>query len=583
MWCVCWKDIHSKESGVLTDYEAIRQFFLAKRGYKFIGHNILGYDAPVLNRLVGTKIPNTACIDTFLLSMVYNPSLAGGHSLDSWGARLKFPKGHFNDWSKLSDEMITYCINDVELCWHVFDKLGARMSSTGFTEKGIEIEHRAWAIIRKQRKNGFHFNQQDAHLLYAKLREIENGLRYEIRAFWPPVLQVVREFKQSRKKDGTHTLGYEKHLAEYPRLEINADGSYRAFDFVEFNLGSPVQRIEKLIELGWKPVEKTKKGSPKVTDKGELVPSLEAFLQETPHEGARLLVQWLTINSRANMINTWLEAYNERTGCIHGTLFLANTLRYRHSSPNTANIPRVRQGNQGILLAEQGAYTYESRSLWSVRDPVNRSLVGVDAKSIQLRVLAHYLNNEDFTKAVLTGDPHDYNRQLGGFRDRDTAKTFIYAFLLGAGDGKVGEIVGGTTKDGGQIKRRFVNNFPGLRELIQSLERQVERTGRIILCDGTPILVSSKHMVLGYLLQGDESRIMKQAMIYVDGEIRRAKLDVLKVGDIHDEWQSDVLTAHVPRYSEACERSFAKSGREFNYRLPIECSINVGKTWAETH
>lgn len=137
---------------------------------------------------------------------------------------------------------------------------------------------------------------------------------------------------------------------------------------------------------------------------------------------------------------------------------------------------------------------------------------------------------------------------------------------------------------GRDIKDRFIGNFPGLSDLLDDLERQVERTGRIILCDGTPIIVSKPHTRLGYLLQGDESRIMKQAAIYVAQENRKRNLDVLKVGDIHDEWQNDVLKLHSEEFAyEVCPTAFRASGASFHYRLPIDCDAKIGLTWAQTH
>lgn len=173
----------------------------------------------------------------------------------------------------------------------------------------------------------------------------------------------------------------------------------------------------------------------------------------------------------------------------------------------------------------------------------------------------------------------------GGLRlTSSTEHKHIYAFLLGAGDAKTGQIIGGTTKDGREVKKRFVANFPGLADLLDDLERQVERTGRIILCDGTPLVVTHPHTRLGYLLQGDESCIMKQANILRDRECRRRRLDVLKVGDIHDEWQNDVFNPHVEEFaSDVLPSVFRLSGESFNYRLPIDCDTKIGLTWAETH
>lgn len=589
IWVLCAKNVLTGEEYTLIDYDSMRNFINEKLEESpttvFIGHNALRFDVPVINRFLGTRITVARCIDTMLLSMVYSPSFKGGHSLEAWGVRLKYPKIDFNDFSALTEEMKTYCMQDVRLTTRVFVKLTERMRGIGFTDRGCEIEHKAWWIIEKQKKNGFKFNFKDATILYAKLNGICDELRKEIYEHWPPTLECVAEYKQAFKKDGTHTKGYEDHRKRYESLEINPDGSYRAFGYVEFDLGSPTQRLEKLISLGWKPREPTKSGkSWKVTEKGELVPSLEEFLQETPHEGARKLAQWITVNARATMINTWLEAYNEETGCIHGNLWLANTFRYRHSEPNTANAPGVKVGpDKHPLLGLEGGFSYESRNLWTTRDANTRSLVGVDAKGIQFRILANYLDDKEFTDVVLGGDIHEYNRSKTGHGSRHQNKTFGYAALLGAGAAKVGSIFGVSPAMGGRIKNKWISTVPGLKRLYQRLEDELDDGGRITLCDGTRVLVPSPHMVLAYLLQGDESRIMKQAKIYTDLQCRKEKLDILWVGDIHDEWQVDVLNKDVDRFIEIAEACFVKAGKSFNYNIPINSDAKVGKTWAETH
>lgn len=593
IWVLCGENVVTGEKITLTDLTEIKNWVNAKvkEGCVFIGHNALKFDCPVLNTLAGCIIPISRIVDTMLMSMVYNPSLVGGHSLEAWGERLKTAKISFNDFSALTDEMIKYCRMDVTVCKRLYIKLSALMVKLGFTDLGLEIEHKSWWLIRKQQKNGFAFDIDACRKLYATIRNKENDLKERIHEYWPPRLVEVNVFSKAYKIDGTPTSNYEKHLARYPKIEFNDDGGYTAFDYVEFNIGSPLQRVEKLLELGWKPREFTKKtpkgggGNPKVTDKGELVPSLVEFVADGTRPEVKLIADWITYNARANMLNTWMEAYNDKTGCVHGDIWLANTLRYRHSNPNTANIPAVRMDKEGHpLLEDAGHYTYEARDVWTVRDLSNRRLVGVDAKGIQLRVLAHYLNNPKFTEAVLDGDPHSYNQEIGGFATRPIAKTFIYAFLLGAGDEKVGQIIGGTTRDGKEVKSRFIGNFPGLDRLLNDLERQIKRSGRIILCDGTPVIVNQPHKRLGYLLQGDESRIMKKAAILTDEEVRRRRLDVLKVGDIHDETQNDVLKDHVePFVEEVCPLAFKTSGEFFNYNLPIACDSKVGLTWAQTH
>lgn len=589
IWCLCAVNILTKEEVILRGHEEIKAWVDARTAEKakLIFHNAIGYDAPSLNRILGCTITIARLVDTLVMSMLYSPSLDGGHSLGAWGVRLKYPKGEFNDFSHLSPEMIEYCLKDAHLCRLIYIELVKRMLRAKFSETGLELEHRSWQLIQTQKKNGFAFNIVEANILYGKLRTLENEIRDELYTYWPPVLQVVATYKRPYKQDGGQSAQLVRHIEQYERVEIFEDrGEYEVYDYVCFNIGSPPQRIEKLVELGWRhaPDEVTKTGNPKPTDKGRLVPSLVKFVEDSGRPEPKLIARWMEINARANMINTWMEAYNEQSGCIHGNLWLANTLRFKHSGPNTANIPAVRIGKEGSpLLGLEGAFTYEARDLWVTRSRSSRRLVGVDAKGIQLRVLAHYLNNPKFSEAVLEGDPHSYNQEIGGFSTRAIAKTFIYAFLLGCGDAKAGSIIGGSTRDGREVKTRFIGNFPGLRELLDRLEREIERTGRIRLCDGTPIIVSHMHTRLGYLLQGDESRIMKKASILTDREVRRRGLDVLKVCDVHDEHQFDVLKAHVDPFLELLPPSFSEAGKFFNYRVPIDCSTAVGTSWSRTH
>lgn len=594
IWCAVAINLATKETVKLVGHDEIATWFREKaadRETRFIGHNILGYDMPALNKVLDVGISVSQCIDSFLMSMFYNPSMEGGHGLEAWGNRLGQKKIEFNDFSKYTPEMLTYCERDTELCARAYRLLCKRMRKEGFTEEGLDLEHKSWYLIKQQQEAGFPFNMQESFALYAKIIEKLETIRQDIYKRWPPELQIVKHYKQAKKKDGTYTKGYLDHKQQYVKLQEDNNGGYYAYDYVEFNLASPNERRDKLLELGWKPREFTKPsksfpdGQAKVTDKGSLVPSLLEFMEEAGIEEVKLIARWIDLNARATMLNTWMEAYNDNTGRIHGNLWLANTLRYKHSNPNTANIPAVRLDKQEKpRFGEEGAFTYEARDLWTCSDPTTRRLVGVDAKGIQLRVLAHHLNNPEFMEAVVNGDPHTYNQEIGGFRDRPVAKTFIYAFLLGAGDAKIGQIVGGSTKDGRDLKRKFIGNFPGLKRLLDDLERQVARTGRIILCDGTPILVRQQHTRLGYLLQGDENRIMKQAAVYTRQLCVRHMLDVIKLGDIHDEWQSDVFKDHVDQLcNEVYPLAFRRAGERFNYRVPIECDSKVGLTWAETH
>jgi len=594
IWVACVRNIVTKEEHTLVGHDAIQRFISGKEDAVWVTHNGIDFDIPTCNRLLGLGVETTRIVDTFVLSMLFHPTLEGGHSLAAWAKRVGMEKIEFNDWSKYSDEMGEYCLRDTRITAEVFLRLSRRMRDIGFTEVGCSIEHRAWSIIRQQRRNGFAFDVKRAGTLFAEIRRLQDELKERIYARFPPTLTCVREFRNAYKKDGGFTANYLRHKALYPKLELTGQGGYRAFDWVEFNLGSPPQRTEKLLALGWKPREftpTTDKGggnNPKATDGGELVPSLQEFVEESGIEEVRLIAQWMALQGRANAIGNWIDLYNDKTGCIHGNLWLASSLRYRHDNPNTANIPAVRvDENDNPIRGLDGYFTYEARDLWTCRGNGERKLVGVDAKGIQLRCLAHYLDDPEFTAAILAKDPHAANRDVWGFSPdatgRRLAKTILYAIVMGAGDGRVSTEAGISLADAKAAKKVLFDRVPGLPALIDRLKKEFQRTGRITLCDGSKVAMKSAHTVIPYLLQGDESRIMKLAAIYIDQGVRQQNLDVLKVGDIHDEHQYDVLGIHVEPFIALCQDCFKRAGAFFKYKVPMECDAKVGNTWAETH
>lgn len=595
IWCVCVENIVTGEKHDFTDMDSFVRWYSPR--YVMVGHNFIAYDVVMLNRHWKVGIPIKMVVDTYVLSQLYNPTLSGGHSLAAWGDRLKFLKGEYNDFSKLTPEMVEYCQRDVSLTRLLYLRLSRKMVDAGFTTLGCEIEHLAWNIIQnKQRRHGFPFDYEKAHLLYVALRAREKELQDEIYKLWPPELKLVRTFAKARKADGSPSAVFTRHNGMYPKLEIYPDGSYGAWDWVSFNLASPLQRIAKLRSLGWEPTEwnyktvfengrrRKVKTNPKVNADACL-----AFAEVSGIKELISLAKWLVVNNRANTVNSWMDAYNEKTKAIHGKLFIASTLRYRHPNPNSANIPAVRQNKEKeTLYGEEGTWAYECRDLFTCGDKSDYNLVGIDAKGIQIRILLNYAYSDDAFKLYTTGDPHVNNAELLGLANKAAAKKFFYTLIMGgqgarlaADQAQFGTRL--TAADGDKMKEMMIDTIPGFKELIDRLQTELRRTGRIILCDGTPILVPSPHMVIPYLLQGDESRIMKLAMRYIDEGIRRERMEAWKVADIHDEGQYVSSIRDTSAFVDMALPVFPRVGEFFKYVVPIEGSAKVGKTWANTH
>jgi DNA polymerase I-like protein with 3'-5' exonuclease and polymerase domains len=197
-------------------------------------------------------------------------------------------------------------------------------------------------------------------------------------------------------------------------------------------------------------------------------------------------------------------------------------------------------------------------------------------------MLAHYMNDEEFTNVLLTEDIHTRNQLAGGLETRPQAKTFIYAFLYGAGDAKIGSIVGGTPRDGAELKQRFLRNTPALDSLRDRVGRASQR-GFLLGLDGRRLRVRSEHSALNTLLQAAGAIVMKQALVILDDYAQQWKLDYRFIGNIHDEVQSEVVTEQAEKFGYLAVECLKAAGNHFDLRCPLDGEYKVGRTWAETH
>jgi DNA polymerase I-like protein with 3'-5' exonuclease and polymerase domains len=197
-------------------------------------------------------------------------------------------------------------------------------------------------------------------------------------------------------------------------------------------------------------------------------------------------------------------------------------------------------------------------------------------------MLAHYMNDKEFTNEVLTGDIHTANQKFAGLKSRTQAKTFIYAFIYGAGDAKLGTVVGGGRRDGQQLKQRFLANLPSLANLKNSVTRAAEK-GHIKGLDGRKIFIRSAHSALNALLQGAGAIVMKKALQLLNEYILEKNLDAHFVANIHDEWQIEVTEKDAKEVGELGILAIKNAGLAFDMKCPLDGEYNVGDNWNETH
>ena len=497
-------------------------------------HNGVSFDAPVLKRLLGVEIPLAKIRDTLIMSQLANPMRDGGHSLDAWGKTLGFGKLDFHDFSGYTDEMLKYCIRDVDLTAKVYKALVPTLK--GFSARSIKLEHQIRAVIDKQEQNGFTLDVKEAMILVARLSDESSKINNELQVVFKPITQVrVSEKTGKRLKD---------------KVTV-------------FNPGSRKQIAERLMALGWKPHA--------YTETGQAIVSEEVLSKVVDIPQAQLIAQYLLLEKRVSQIKSWIEAADENDK-VHGRVLTLRTItgRMAHTSPNMAQVPAV-----------YSPYGKECRSLWKVSSD-DYTLLGTDASGLELRMLAHYMNDEAYTKEVVEGDVHTANQTAAGLPTRDNAKTFIYAFLYGAGAGKIGQVVNGTAKDGQRLIDNFLNNMPALKALRSKVDRLAGR-GYLIGLDGRVLKIRNKHAALNLLLQGAGAVVCKEWLKFIIILATKAQLDFKLVASVHDEYQFEVRKGQEEAFGAITKEAMKLTEESLKVNCPLDCEYKTGTNWCDTH
>jgi DNA polymerase I len=562
IWCVVTKDLDTNEVKVWKEAKDLSEYI--KAASLIVAHNGIAFDFHLLKKLWKCQITLKRVRDTLVLSRLLNPSLDGGHSLSNLGNLLGIQKVDYKKiWSWMTGIHTTtdeknvaycgyydgmefdkpvmsllehYCFKDVEVAHRVYNYLEAELKRQEFSTQAQELEHEVQGILAIQERNGFRFNEHSAMQLLAEFKTRLESIVVEMQRIFPPKITTNRTHKTTGR----------------PLSDIVED----------FNPGSRKQIAERLIEKGWKPEKFTEKGS--------------VIVDETTLEGldfpeAKAIAEYLMLQKRIAQIESWME-HTQPDGRVHGKVITngAVTGRMTHHSPNMAQVP-----NSGAI------YGPECRNLWTVEKGCK--LVGIDASGLELRMLAHYMNDNAYTNEVISGDIHTANQKAAGLETRNQAKTFIYAFLYGAGAAKIGKIVGGSSKEGQKLINNFLRNTPKLERLRERVSEAFTKRGVLLGLDGRKLLVRSEHSALNTLLQGAGAIAMKKALILLHKDLTNRKIPFKFVANVHDEWQVEVPEQYADEVGQSGVRAIQNAGLEFKMNCPLTGEYKIGDTWKETH
>jgi DNA polymerase I-like protein with 3'-5' exonuclease and polymerase domains len=538
IWCVVTKDLDTNEVKVWKEANDLSEYI--KAASLIVAHNGIAFDFHLLKKLWKCQITLKRVEDTLVLSRLLNPSLEGGHSLNNLGKLLGVQKIEFNDFNLEThtlDEMIEYCVQDVEVLHKVYSYLKYELKRQDFSIKSQELEHEVQAIIAQQQRNGFKFNEQSAMQLLAEFKTRLEAITVEMQSIFPAKVTTRRTHKTTGR----------------PLSDIVED----------FNPGSRKQIAERLIEKGWKPSKFTEKTNAPIVD--------ETTLEGSDIPEAKAIAEYLMLQKRIAQVESWIEAI-QADGRVHGRVISNGTVtgRMTHIKPNMAQVPN------SIAI-----YGPECRDLWIVEKGCK--LVGIDASGLELRMLAHYMNDNEYTNEVVSGDIHTANQKAAGLETRSQAKTFIYAFLYGAGAAKIGSVVGGSQKEGQKLITRFLRNTPQLKRLRERVSEAFTARGVLLGLDGRKLLVRSEHSALNTLLQGAGAIAMKQALVFLHKDLTNRKIPFKLVANVHDEWQIEVPEKYAEQVGQSGVTAITDAGVEFKMNCPLTGEYKIGDTWKQTH
>jgi DNA polymerase I len=547
-----------------------------------IGQNILFYDIPVIRKLYPFYTFAAArIIDTLITTRLiwpkeklYDmdteqytqvpPKLRGSASLKAWGYRLSDYKIDFKDFKEYSEEMLEYCIQDVNVTTQLFRHTQKQTCS----EAALKLEHDFALAIEKQIRSGFPFDVDACLDLVDDLRTKQATLEADLKELFPPK-KIETIFVPKVNNAGR---GYVKGQ---PFTKVMHE---------EFNPGSRQQIVDRLqTKYGWVPEKSTEKGNPILDDD---------VLSALPYPEAKPLAEYMLIKKRLGQIadgnNAWLKLVNDETGCMHGDVVTNGCItgRCAHRNPNMGQVP-----------AGYSEYGKECRGLFHAPD--GWTLIGVDAKALELRCLAGYLAHWDdgeYARVVTDEsiDIHTYNQEMFGVATRDIAKRLLYGLLYGCGALKAGTIIDPNEKDelvlrklGSTAMNSFMQGIPALKALKDRIAHNIAKREYLIGLDGRPLFCRSDFKGLNVLLQSSGALIMKQVVIELHNKMYDLGYiyghDWQQHAMIHDEVQVSCPPAMVDTLTSVALEAFPASQQFFDFQCPIHGDAHVGYSWDQTH
>lgn len=608
VWCAVVKTLHedtirSFDPSNINDLGSYLSTFDV-----LVGHNSIGYDFPTLKKVLGIEYTGKR-VDTLLMSRLQRPTrvapygigkFVNPHSVEAWGYRLGSHKIEHNEWDAFSPAMLERCRQDVLIQEQIYDALLEEGAGEGWG-RAHKLNSVLFTYLQKQEDYGWLVDRDHIDRCFVALDRWVDRID---RAVVPrlPIVYDIEEVKKAGewgyvrkpfKKDGKYASIVERFYAAGTGEVGTVVGPFSRVCFRPVDLDKNAEVKDILLGLGWEPEEwntndKGERTSPKFS-KTDAFKGIQGAL-------GKLIAKRIQCRQRKGILEGWVEAIRPDGRIGARVAGMASTGRLRH-----AEIVNVPSPHSKAFFAKQMRQVFTAQPGWV--------LVGTDSKGNQIRQLAARMGDPEFTQAVLYGnskdgtDLHSLNQRRSGAASRNLAKNFFYGFIFGAGDKKIGGIIGGDAAAGKALKEQYLNELPKLRELIDRItaewrataqkkfnkryNRTEYKNGFIRGLDGRPILVEDEHTILVYYLQSDEAIQMATAYIMLNKWLERRGYiwgkDYGSVIWMHDEWQIECREAIAEEVASLGNEAIAWAGRYYNIPCPHEGESKIGRNWYETH
>lgn len=589
-WCMVAREVETGREfrfgghqGLYPERTRIRKMFSAAE--RIVFHNGCKFDCPKLEELgiVDRSFYRHKNWDTLVLSQLLWPDRPWGHSVEKWAAYYGWEQKVENeDWSEYTDHMMERCASDARIQSKIYSKLMEEWGSWDWS-LACRIEHRIAEILYQQEKVGWKFRYQRAQKLVewleSEMGRVENEIQPMLGMYYSTKGKPIEQpFLKSGK--------ISKRVGDWFNDPTVVGGPFQKIQWHSISLSQREKLQDRLMEMGWEPTAYTDKGSPKLTPDKQPCPNLYKIDTEL---GEKLSHYFLCAH-RKGQIEGWVE--NTRyDGRVPSVAIGNSTNTGRMAHRIIVNVPKA---SDKVFLGK------EMRDLFTHED--GYILVGWDAEGLEMRVLAHYMNDPDFTHALISGSKEDktdiHNLMLsasnGLIPDRDTSKGCLYAMIYGAGDAKLGWTAGYTkqcSEYGKKIREAWNSRFPKLAEFVQQVTKAAER-GWVKAIDGRKVWMRRDeksrvmaHKGLNTLIQSTGSIIVKTIICCLREAVDKKGLEAYNVTIYHDEDIAEVVVdeQQLETYRQLCHEATKKTEKLYGIRCPLEIEVNTGHSWGEVH